>query len=198
MAHEATLGSREWVAADRSGRGLADQDLVAAAQADPAAFAPLYRRYLRPVYGYVHARVGNRAEAEDLTSEIFVRVLRALPTYRERGRPFGAWLFAIARNTVADRRRADRAPRPLEAAGALADADGCPGERLLRRNELITLAAALDALPPAQRDVVVLKFFGQWTHRAIAELLGRSEPAAKMLLHRALARLRKTFEEGEA
>jgi RNA polymerase sigma-70 factor (ECF subfamily) len=208
MAREAALGASpratEPTRPDGVEAGLpdgaapAEPELVAAAQADPAAFAPLYRRYLRPVYGYVRARVRSRAEAEDLTGEVFVRALRALPAYRERGRPFAAWLFAIARNVVADRRRSGRADAPIDAAGALADGAGDAALGLVRREELARLAAALDALPGAQRDVVVLKFFGQRTHREIAELFGRSEPAVKMLLQRALARLRRAYDEGEA
>ena len=81
-----------------------DAVLVRAARHDLAAFAALYRRYVTPIYRYLYSRVGNAADAEDLTAQTFVAALEGLPGYRERGN-FAAWLFTIAHNKAADHHR---------------------------------------------------------------------------------------------
>src|SRR5258708_24223752 len=87
---------------------------MAAAQRDPHAFGPLYRRYLARVYRYVRAHVPGEDEAADITQQVFLQALDALPRYSERGVPFAAWLFRIARHTVADTYRRRRATVALE------------------------------------------------------------------------------------
>src|SRR5712692_6231491 len=79
-----------------------EADLIRAAQAHRSAFALLYQRYLLRVYYYVRARLANDEDAADLTQQIFLQVLDALPDYRPRSAPFAAWLFQIARNAVTD------------------------------------------------------------------------------------------------
>src|SRR5690348_9477546 len=83
-------------------------DLVQAARRDPAAFEPLYRYYLSPVYRYLRLRCGGDEEAADLTQQVFLRALAALPDYRPQGLPFSAWLFRIARNAAIDAYRRQR------------------------------------------------------------------------------------------
>src|SRR5512146_1797199 len=90
-----------------------DEDLARQAIRDPAAVSALYRRYLERVYRYLYARVGNRAEAEDLTSQVFLAVIEGLPRYRERG-CFAAWLFGIARRKASDYFRQKRPQAPLD------------------------------------------------------------------------------------
>lgn len=84
---------------------LNERSLVEAAQADPARFLDLYDRHFHRVYAYVLRRAGNRADAEDVTSEVFHRALANLKDYVWRGVPFAAWLFRIAANELTDRRR---------------------------------------------------------------------------------------------
>jgi RNA polymerase sigma-70 factor (ECF subfamily) len=84
----------------RRGEQLDEAVIVARARLDPSAFAPLYQTYLDPVYRYCYRRLGSREAAEDATSLIFERALRALPTFR--GESFRAWLFTIAHNAVTD------------------------------------------------------------------------------------------------
>ncbi len=79
--------------------------LIAAAQNDPSAFGPLYERYVNQIYRYAYRRVGNHAEAEDVTSQTFQQALAALPGYEWRGVPFGAWLYRIAGNVIIRRGR---------------------------------------------------------------------------------------------
>ncbi len=97
---------------------MADELLAERALQEPGAFAGLYDRYLKPVYRYFFLRLGNRPEAEDLTSQVFLAALESLPGYR-RGSPFRAWLFGIARRKLADYYRLRRPQVSLEQVGDL-------------------------------------------------------------------------------
>ena len=83
-----------------------ERRLVEAAQRDRARFSELYEEYLELVYAYIARRTRNREEAEDLTAEVFRRALQSLPRFKWTGAPFGAWLFRIASNMIADRAKA--------------------------------------------------------------------------------------------
>jgi RNA polymerase sigma-70 factor (ECF subfamily) len=172
-----------------------DRHLVAAAQRDPAAFEALYRRYVAQVYSYAYYELGDHHDAEDATERTFVAALVALDRFEERARPadgegastFRVWLFRIARNVVANlRRERRRHPQaPLEAAKAVADPlDVEVG--VARRAEAAAAWAAIERLPSDRRRAVVLRFVDEMTTAEIAGVLGRSEGAVRVLLHRAL------------
>ena len=171
----------------------ADEDersLIEAAQADPAQFVDLYERHFHRVYAYVARRASSRAEAEDVTSEVFEHALTNLRKFEWRGVPFLAWLFRIAANALADRwRRASRdshEPPPDVP-------DGREAEEIERRAMLFQL---VDRLPDAQRRVIEMRFVDQRSIREIAQALERSEGAIKQLQLRALETLRKHLEGG--
>lgn len=172
-----------------------DEALVVRAQVDPDAFAPLYDRYFEPVYRYCHRQLGDRAEAEDVTSLVFARVLAALPRYRTGS--FRSWLFAIAHNALANHHRARRLDRSLDDAVEIEDTStGASPEALAVANdERGALMAALTRLPPDQRRVVELRLAGL-SGPEIAETLGRSHAAVKMLQVRALDRLQELIGAG--
>ena len=165
--------------------------LVEAAQADPRAFAPLYARYLDPVYRYCFRRLGSREDAEEATSQVFLKALAALPGYREGS--FRGWLFTIAHNVVTDHFRHCRSDRPLEAADDPPDAAQTPEGLALAAEERRTLHAALVQLPPDQRRVVELRLAGL-SGAEIAAALGRSAGSVKMLQFRAVTRLRTLLD----
>ena len=182
--------------------GTSDADvdeaaLVARAQLDRRAFAPLYARYLDPVYRYCYRRLGTREAAEDATSTVFAKALASLPAYRDGS--FGGWLFAIAHNVVADdhRRAARRPERPLDLAGDPTTADPSPEDLAVAADEGRRIRALLAELPPDQRHVVELRLAGL-TGAEIAAALGRSVPAVKMLQLRAMTRLRARLGVGAA
>jgi RNA polymerase sigma-70 factor (ECF subfamily) len=172
-----------------------EPDLIAAAQRDPAAFAPLYERYVDAIYRYSYRRLGNRDDAEDITAQTFQQALAALPGYQWRGAPFGAWLFRIAANLIARRGRAGRREIVLDDLASYRERrqaesrDDNPAELALQTADGDALVAAIRTLPLDQQRVAVLRFSRGLSHREIAARLGRSEGASKLLLHRALRAL---------
>jgi RNA polymerase sigma-70 factor (ECF subfamily) len=165
-----------------------ERALIEAAQADPDRFVDLYERHFHRVYAYVIRRAGSRAEAEDITSEVFERALENLPRFQWRGVPLVAWLFRIAAHALADRRRqternsADPPPDvPDEGESATIE----------RRAMLFQL---VDRLPDTQRQVIEMRFVDGKSIREIAAVLERSEGAVKQLQLRALENLRKSME----
>jgi RNA polymerase sigma-70 factor (ECF subfamily) len=158
--------------------------LVEAAQKDPTRFAELYQKNFERVYAYIARRVGNRDEAEDLTSEVFHRALANLARFEWRGAPFAAWLLRIAANALADRwQRAARErgnPAPEQAAEFNL-------EEIERRARLFRL---VEGLPADQRRVIVMRFTEQRSIREIAQELRRTEGAVKQLQFRGLENLR--------
>lgn len=165
-----------------------ERALIEAAKADPARFIDLYERHFQRVYAYVIRRTASRAEAEDITSEVFERALLNLPRFEWRGVPLIAWLFRIAANALADRRRqiernsADPPPDiPDESESATIE----------RRAMLFQL---VDRLPDQQQRVIEMRFVEGRSIREIAAAMKRSEGAVKQLQLRALQNLRKSME----
>ncbi len=129
-----------------------DEALVEAARRDPEAFGVLYQRYLPQIYRYLRARTGNSDDAADLTQQVFLKALAALPGYRLCGRPFLAWLLRIARNAVADFYRRQR---PTVAFDLVEEATWGAGEEspesvVLSRAELARLQQLYLRLDPAK------------------------------------------------
>lgn len=166
--------------------------LLAECQADPAAFSSLYRQYVGAVYRYVYFRVGSRAEAEDLVSQIFLAALESLPNYRHRGY-FAAWLFGIARRKIADHYRKPRA-EPLPGLPESASADPDPLSQVIADEELRRLSALIARQPPADQELLRLRYAAGLSFEQIAAILRRSPAAVKMSLYRLLNRLGKQLE----
>lgn len=166
-----------------------DEVLVARARLDRRAFAPLYRRYLDPVYRYCYRCLGSREAAEDATAQVFCNALAALPRFKDGS--FRAWLFAIAHNAVVDAARRGRSVsvQPLAEGFDRGDGAPTPEEEVLGAERAGTLRALLARLPEDQRRVVELRLAGL-KGTEIAQVLGRSRAAVKMLQFRAIARLR--------
>jgi len=172
-----------------------DRRLVEAAQADPARFEALYRKYLAQVYSYAFYELRDHHEAEDATERTFLAALANLGRFEERARPadgegastFRVWLFQIARHAVAERRRGIRR-RPqasLDVALAIAAPIDIEGDAA-RRDEAAAALRALDRLPGDRRRALILRFVDEMSTAEIAGVLGRSEGAVRVLIHRAL------------
>jgi RNA polymerase sigma-70 factor, ECF subfamily len=172
-----------------------DATLVARAKADRAAFGPLYARYLPAVLRYCERRLGDRAAAEDVTSQVFGRALANLADCGEREGAFRGWLFAIARNAVADAHRRRRPSAPRADAGEVADAGPGPEDLALAAEGQRELRTLLDHLTPDQRRVVELRLAGL-SGPEIAAALGLSHAAVKVHQFRAVRRLRGVIAGG--
>jgi len=179
--------------------GILDGDarVVALAKSDPRAFAPLYARYVDPVYRYCYRRLGNPEAAADATSHIFAKALAALPGYREDAPSFRSWLFAIAHNVIADDLRARRPVAPIDEVAHIAATGPSPEEVVLTSEAGRTVHTLLAQLPPDQRQILELRLAGL-TGPEIAAALGRSLGAVKIAQVRAFARLRATFDSASA
>jgi len=170
--------------------------LIEAAQKDPARFAELYEINFERVYAYAVRRVGNRAEAEDLTADVFHQALANLKRFEWRGIPFAAWLFRIAANLISDRwQRSGR--EVADDSGQIESAQVSPVE-IEEVERRATLYRLVDTLPEEQRRVVVLRFVEQKSIKEVARQISKTEGAVKQLQFRALSNLRARMEGADA
>lgn len=162
--------------------------LVEAARKDPSRFAELYENHFERVYAYVLRRVGNRQEAEDITSEVFHQALDKIGSFEWRGVPFAAWLLRIAANATADRwrQRAREQGNPAEEASEEFEFE--------QANEFARLFRMVKDLPIEQRLVVEMRFAQEKSVKEIAEAIGKTEGAVKQLQFRAIRNLRTRME----
>ena len=176
-------------------------ELVRRAQAgDAEGFGALYDRYVDVVYRFLYARVGDRATAEDFTSETFVRALRRIDSLSFQGRDVGAWLVTIARNIVLDHVKSSRFRLEVPTAD-MRDADRAtegPEEAVLQRLTDAALLAGIAQLSEDQRGCLVLRFLQGLSVAETAAAMGRKEGAVKALQHRAVRRLAVLVPEGLA
>jgi RNA polymerase sigma factor (sigma-70 family) len=160
------------------------------------AFTALYEEYMAYVFRYINYRVGNRNEAEDLTSVVFEKALAAFHRYdRQKAAP-QTWLLTIARNTVTDhlRKSSGRKTMPLEIAVGIESADPSPTEVTETREEYQRLQLCLAALPVREQELISLKFGGELNNRQIASVIGLSENNVGTILFRAICKLRNCFK----
>ncbi len=174
-------------------------ELVQRAQhLDERALASIYEQFYPRIYSYMLLHTGDMGLAEDIASEVMLKVLEALPRYRFRGVPLAAWIFRIAHNCLVDhhRRRKRRQEISLEEAShPLTDPNpSATADAAVERQDLIQ---ALQSLTDEQRQVILLRFLQGLDNRTIARIMGRSEGAIKSLQHRALKALERLLTGGE-
>lgn len=162
-----------------------DRLLVEAAQKDPARFADLYDRNFDRVYAFVARRVRNRAEAEDITAEVFHRALTNVKKFEWRGTPFCAWLYRIAWNEIVDRGK--RSAREVELTSDPTH------EEMDDVEQRAVIFEMVGRLPDAQREVIVRRFGEGRSLQEVAKEMGRTEGAIKQLQFRALETLRRHY-----
>lgn len=164
----------------------------AAREGDEAALAELYSRYFPRVYRYILARMGNPYDAEDLTEEVFLRVLDAIDRFQWREAPFSAWLFRIAHNAVISQRRKEGArgrSSPLSEALPV-DSQG-PEDMVETRLALNEVMKAAETLPEAQRRVISLRFAAGLSVAETARAMDKGEGNVKVIQHKAITKLRE-------
>jgi len=164
---------------------------------DPdAAIRQLYSHYAKALHGYVEQFCPDRASADDIVQETFIRAWRHLPQLSANDRPVGPWLFRVARNLLIDANRAALA-RPMTVPGQSAGETGTDSglEEILDRQ---LVSAALQHLSPAHQSVLVETFYRGGTMAAVARELGIPHGTARSRLHYALGAMRKQLEEHDA
>jgi RNA polymerase sigma-70 factor (ECF subfamily) len=179
--------------ADESFDWEPERQAIEAAQAgDLSAIGSLYDAHINQVYRYVLARLGNVHDAEDVAEEIMLKMLGGLPGYQWRKVPFAAWLMRIARNEVVTfTRRNGRRAHDTELPEELVDRRGQndPAETTERTMALEDLRKAVELLPEAQREVIILRFASGLSVADTAKALGKQENNVKVLQHKGMQRL---------
>ncbi len=162
------------------------------------ALAELYEFYFPRVYRYVAARLGGGEDAEDVTEEIFLKIIDNIGKFSWRGLPFGAWVFRIARNEVVSHVRRQKyrmATAPLSE--SLPDGSQDHVADVERQSQLEVVRKAAEKLPEAQRQVIALRFGAGLSVAETAAALGKSGNNVKVLQHKAIARLKKLVGQWE-
>jgi len=161
------------------------------------AIGELYDRYHEDVFRYIWARVYNQQLAEDLTGDVFIRMVTHLPKYRPSGTPFTAWLYRIARNLVIDHHR--KATNRYEVL-SIDEIEQHPekGESIANQveNQIFVeqVQGAIRTLKPDKQDVIILRFIVGLPSQTVADILGKSVGSIKVTQHRALKELRRILE----
>ena len=171
-----------------------EQSLVERAQQhDQEAFARLYEEYFSKIYRYVALRIGNQAEAEDMTQQVFLSAIKSISSFKWRNIPFSAWLFRIAHNQAVDYLR-KRSRRPTTSlVESLISGDGDPQQTAERKLDIEQLILATRQLTPAQQEVISLRFASELPTAQVARIMGKSEGAVKALQHSAIVALRRAL-----
>jgi RNA polymerase sigma-70 factor (ECF subfamily) len=166
--------------------------LVERAQAgDREALEDLYLIHFDRIYGYLHMTVGNRHDAEDLTTQTFLKMLESIGRFRFRSAPFSAWLFRIAHNLAMDHFRATRRVQLEEEVPEPADQQLSAEVEAFQSIGQASMLDLIEELSPEQRQVLTLKFVFDFSNVDVATILGKTEGAVKSLQHRALVALQK-------
>jgi RNA polymerase sigma-70 factor, ECF subfamily len=169
-------------------RGLVER----AQQGERSALEELYLLHFDRIYSYLHMSVGSRHDAEDLTTQTFVKMLEAIGRFQWRSVPFSAWLFRIAHNLAMDHFRANRRWQPEEEISeAVQGEESSAEEQALASLSQTSMLELIDRLSSEQRQVLTLKFVFRFSNAETATILGKTEGAVKSLQHRALASLQK-------
>ena len=170
-----------------------EQALVERAKRDPNAFGELYDRYVLQIYRFVYSRVRDQTVAEDVTQEVFMKALKSVGRYQDTGKPFSAWLYQIAVNSVADRYRAARPVEDIDEQRDLAVSGPALEEVAAQRDELRRIWNVVETLPKQQKIAMVLKFQEDMKIEDIAAAMGKTPGAVKLLIHRGVTKVRQTL-----
>ncbi len=166
-----------------------------AQRGDRHALEELYLLHFDRIYSYLHMSVGNRHDAEDLTTQVFVKMLESIGKFRWRSAPFSAWLFRIAHNLAMDHFRANKRWQPEEEVPEPDPGEGSAAEQealeSIGRQSMLQL---IEKLSHEQQQVLTLKFVFNFSNADAATILDKTDGAIKSLQHRALASLQRQLE----
>jgi RNA polymerase sigma-70 factor (ECF subfamily) len=173
-----------------------EQDLIVQAQGgSEEAISLLYEMHVNAIFEFLSYRVDTTYTAEDLTSEVFIRMVRGLANYTDRGVPFRAWLYRIATNLVTDHFRQNKKRDALPLLDDYPGDDTNPFDEVAKREEHARLRIALRALPEAYQNLLIMRFVDNLSHTEIATILDKSADALRSMQHRALNALGEKLAE---
>lgn len=181
--------------------GDGERELVQRAKEEPDGIKALYRHYLPRIFGYVVHRVGERNDAEDIVSDVFLTVVDRIHQFEYRGEgSFTAWLFQIASNQVTDfhRKGGIRLTIPLADMPDIAASQLAPDDALERKERFNNLRQLIRTLSPRRQEIVNLRFFGGLRNKEIADVLGLDERTVASHLSRALNDLQRKLMQKDA
>jgi RNA polymerase sigma-70 factor (ECF subfamily) len=159
--------------------------------------ANLYEEYFDKIARYAYVRIGNRADAEDIAGEVFLKALQSLKSYRERGVPMQAWLFRIAHNLVIDYFR-ERQKRKTVSIDNMEIEGGINPATVAETNmELEQVKKGMEQLTQEQREVLMLRFFGGLSSREAGQVLNKSDGAVREMQRAAIEKLRNLLSKGD-
>src|SRR4051812_13840443 len=166
--------------------------VTSAQEGDRGALEELYLEHFDRIYSYLHMTVGNRHDAEDLTTQTFLRMLESIGKFRWGSAPFSAWLFRIAHNLAMDHFRSRRRWQPEEEVPEPeGSAESSAEEEAMKMLSSESMFDLIERLSDEQRQVLILKFVFDFSNQEAATVLDKTEGAIKSLQHRALASLQK-------
>lgn len=156
---------------------------------DSAAISRLYQMHVDAIYRYILYRVPTEHDAEDLTAEVFLSMVKDLPNFQWTGAPFEAWLYRIAAARIADFYRKNQRQADVELHESLTDHAAPPEVQLQETEEIETLRQVLGQLSKADQTILILRFIERKSHNEVADILGKTPGAVKAMQHRALVQL---------
>ncbi len=173
------------------------EQLVRRAQeGEESAFGHLYERFYDKIFRYVMFKIGDRSDAEDITTDVFLRMLESIGSFKFQGYPFSSWLFRIAHNLIVDhfRKNSRRKTAPLEDAMLVADTSSDVDYKIDVGMSIAQVQRAMDGLTDLQREVMSLRFAAGLSVKETAEAVGKKENAVKALQHAAVKKLRVVLD----
>ncbi len=177
---------------------LEDVELIELVKSgDLDAFGVLYERYLDPIYRYMTTRVSDEQDAEDLTEYVFLRSFESLNRYEDRGLPYSAFLYRVARNVLIDHYRSRVDDAQVETAERIADESPSLDERVVEDETQQRIERELGRLPEDYQEVIRMRILLDLPTDIVAGWLDRSEGAVRVLLHRALKTLRENLSDSD-
>ncbi len=176
-----------------------EQELVKRARnGDEEAVTLLYEAHVDSIFAYIRYRVPSDVMAEDITSEVFLRMVRGITGYRDQGVPFRAWLFRIAANLLTDHYRQHGKTPIVPLTESHESGDTNPFDYVMQEDERQHLRRALQSLPAEYQDLLVLRFVEEMPHTEIARILNKSAMALRAMQYRALKALGEALRGGGA
>ncbi|MFC2022576.1 RNA polymerase sigma factor [Chloroflexota bacterium] len=172
-----------------------DQLVARAKDGDAVAFGRLYDMHIDRVYRHVYYRVGNVADAEDLTQQTFIKAWEAIGRFKKTASPFLAWLIRISHNLVIDYYRSNKAKTYLDFDIVASNPESSPDYLVETQYDQQQIRRAVLELPSEQQQVILMRFIEDFSYPEIAASLGKSEGGVRVIQHRALLRLRKILEQ---